>query len=340
MPSRSAAADADTYTALRALHFDCFRYSVRAAAACALGDDVVLWCHAIAHQLCLTHPANQCLIAAAQRHIAAKSQQQQQAACTQKAWDAPAGAQHRHTDRAQSGGLMSSSNDSSDLDAEAAAAQTLTQPNSIAMEGVVVQTRGASSGAGGSTHAVPAEQQTTEVSAGRMGDTSRAPQEAGGGPAYDKHVDAMDDDGNVVETNALIAGGVGNDDGDTHVGLEQDAEEVHAEQLKGIDKADSCQLAPSSQAAGYDQQLQPGHQPGVSQRPCISQQAGVSQQAGISQQENCNQNASRSQQQCNAGPKVVALQGRLHLQKSCQKMQATLQVAFCFTLYHCAWPEA
>ena len=339
MPIRSATAGTETYTALSALHVYCFRYSVRAAAACALGDDVVLWCHAIAQQLCLTDPANQCLIAAAQRHIAAKSQQQQQAACTLKAWDAPAGAQHRHTDRAQSGGLMTSSDDSSNLNVEAATAQTLTQPNSIAMEGVVVQ--GGSSGAGGSAHAlhaVPARQQMAEASAGRMGDTSRAPLEANGGPVHDDGgVDAMDHDGDVEGMDALITGGLGNDDVNTHVDLEQDAAEVHAQQLKGIDKADSCQLAPSRQAAECDQQLQPGHQPG--QQPGVSQRPSFSQQAGISQQKNCNQNTSRSQQQCNAGPKVVGLQGRLGVQHCCQKMQVTLQVAFCFTPHHCACPE-
>ena len=307
---------------------------MRAAAACALGDDVLLWCHAIAQQLCLTDPANQCLTAAARRHIASKSQQRQQAASTGEAWDAQASAQHRRTDRAGSGRLMTSSDNSSNLDAEAATAQMLIQPDSIGMEGIDAQARG--SGAGISAHAlhaVPAGQPTAEASAGRRGNASRTAEDASSGAAHHDGGDAMDDDCDAVGNDALISGGVGGDDVNTLVGLEQDAEEIHAEQSDGTNGADSCQLAPSSQAAGRDQQLQVGQHPGMSQRPSISQQAGNSQQ------ENCGQSGSRSRQQCNDGLRAVGLRGRLPVQQSCQKVQVTLQVAFCFTPYLCACPR-
>ena len=302
---------------------------MRAAAACALDDDVVLWCHAITQQLCLTDTANQRLIAAAQRHIAIKNhqQQQEQAASIGEAWDAPAGAQHRHTDRAQSGGLMTSSDDNSNQHAQMATAQTTTQPNNIGTEVVGVQTQGASGGAGASTHAVPAGQSTAEASAGRRGDTSIAPQEATDGAALDDGGDAVGDEDDVAGIDDVLTGGVGDGDVFTHVGLGQDGEKVYAEQFDGTDGADSCQPAPSSQAAGCDQPLRVGQQPGTSQRP------GISQQTGINQQGSCCQHASRSQQQCNGGPAVVALHGSLGLQQPCQQMQVSLQVAFCFTPY-------
>ena len=53
-------------------HFVGCSYSVRAAAACALGDDVTLWCHAASQQLNLSDPASQRLLAAAQQHLSAQ----------------------------------------------------------------------------------------------------------------------------------------------------------------------------------------------------------------------------------------------------------------------------
>ena len=44
---------------------------MRAAAACALGDDVTLWCHSASQQLNLLDPGRQRLIAAAQDHLPA-----------------------------------------------------------------------------------------------------------------------------------------------------------------------------------------------------------------------------------------------------------------------------
>lgn len=288
---------------------------------------MILWCHAIAQQLCLTDPANQCLIAAAQRHITSLKQQQQQqeqeqAASTREAWDAPAGAQHRHTDRAHLSGLMTSSDDSSNQSAQMETAQTATQPNSIGLEGAGVQTQGTNGEAGLSAHALhglSAGQPMVESSECRMTDATRAPHEASGGAAHD--------DSDVVGTDAVITGGVGDDNTFTRVGLGPDAEEVHAEQLGSTDKADSCQYAVPSQAAGCDQQLQARQHPGVSQQPSTGQQASG------------RQNASRSQQQCNDIPRIADLQGRLGLQQSCQKMQVTLQVVFCFIPYLCASPQ-
>ena len=85
----------------------CYRYSVRAAAACAVGDDVTLWCHTASHQLSLSDPANQRLLTAAQRHLAPHQQRQQ----TQSAPAQPAGLQHGLQDRAASHGLATNSND-------------------------------------------------------------------------------------------------------------------------------------------------------------------------------------------------------------------------------------
>ena len=80
---------------------------MRAAAACALGDDVTLWCHTASHQLSLSDPANQRLLTGAQRHLALHHQRQQ----TQSAPAQPAVLQHGLQDRAASHGLATNSND-------------------------------------------------------------------------------------------------------------------------------------------------------------------------------------------------------------------------------------
>jgi len=81
---------------------------VRAAAACALGDDVTLWCHTASHQLSLADPANQRLLAAARRHLASEHQQSRHAAHEQR--DKPA---QLGREAAFASGLVSSSDDSS-----------------------------------------------------------------------------------------------------------------------------------------------------------------------------------------------------------------------------------
>lgn len=298
------------------------RYSVRAAAACALGDDIALWCHAITQQLCLTDPANQRVIAAAQRHIAS----QQQAASTRETCQASAGAQHRCTDRAQSGGLLSSSDDSGGLSTQVATAQMLGQPDSIGGEGAGVRIPGRGEGAGGSAHA---GQPTKEAPAGgRPGDTSGEAQIADDGAVSVDDgamgVDgaaAMAEDSSAVGAGTLIVGrmehGGGDSDGNAvHVALGQEVEEVAGSQAGGIDRSGqgSYQAAPSSQAAGYeyDHQLLMGQQPGMSQQP------------GCPQSDSCSPAPRKIQQQ---GPRVVRLQGRLDLQQCCQKMQVTLQAS-------------
>ncbi len=84
------------------------RYSVRAAAACALGDDVTLWCHTASHQLNLADPANQRLLVAASRHLASEHQQSRQAVYEQRGRRAQLG-----REAAFASGLVTSSDDSS-----------------------------------------------------------------------------------------------------------------------------------------------------------------------------------------------------------------------------------
>lgn len=235
---------------------------MRAAAACALGDDVALWCHTITQQLCLTDPANQHVIAAAQHHIASKEQQQQQAAPTSEAKQVPAGAQQNCT-----GELLGSSDNSGSL---IATTQMLGQHDSIGVQATGVQ------------------------------------------------IPAMAEDGHAVGTGTPSAGGM-SDGGDgsggdaVHVALGQEVEEVPGGHVGDDDRPDSCQAAASSQAAGCDrgQQLSMGQQPGMTQQP------------GFGQSDSCGPDPSKSPQQC---PRVVCLQGRLGLQRFCQKMQVTLQV--------------
>jgi len=81
---------------------------VRAAVACALRDDVTLWCHTASHQLSLADPANQRLLAAARRHLASEHQQSRHAAHEQR--DKPA---QLGREAAFASGLVSSSDDSS-----------------------------------------------------------------------------------------------------------------------------------------------------------------------------------------------------------------------------------
>ena len=84
------------------------RYSVRAAAACALGDDVTLWCHTASHQLSLADPANQLLLVAAQIHLASEHEQSRHAVREQRGRPAQLG-----REAAFASGLVSSSDDSS-----------------------------------------------------------------------------------------------------------------------------------------------------------------------------------------------------------------------------------
>ena len=84
------------------------RYSVRAAAACALGDDVTLWCHTASHQLSLADPANQRFLHAAQCHLASEHQQSRHAVHEQRGRPAQLG-----REAAFASGLASSSDDSS-----------------------------------------------------------------------------------------------------------------------------------------------------------------------------------------------------------------------------------
>ena len=51
---------------------------MRAAAACALADDVATWVHAATQQLALNDAANQRLLTAAQQHLNQQQRQQQQ----------------------------------------------------------------------------------------------------------------------------------------------------------------------------------------------------------------------------------------------------------------------
>ncbi len=84
------------------------RYSVRAAAACALGDDVTLWCHIASHQLSLKDLANQRVLVAAQCHLASEHQQSRQAVHEQRGRPAQLGREAAFASR-----LVSSSDDSS-----------------------------------------------------------------------------------------------------------------------------------------------------------------------------------------------------------------------------------
>ena len=81
---------------------------MRAAAACALGDDVALWCHTTTQQLGLANPAKQRLLAAAQLQLASVQRQSQPMVCN------PVG-QLTGPDRgrALASGLKTSSDDSS-----------------------------------------------------------------------------------------------------------------------------------------------------------------------------------------------------------------------------------
>lgn len=79
---------------------------MRAAAACALGDDVALWCHTTAQQLGLADPAKQRLLAAAQHHLASVQTQSQPTVCK------PVG-QLVGREAALASGLKTSSDDSS-----------------------------------------------------------------------------------------------------------------------------------------------------------------------------------------------------------------------------------
>ena len=81
---------------------------MRAAAACALGDDVTLWCHTASHQLSLADPANQRLLHAAQCHLASEHQQSRHAVHEQRGRPAQLG-----REAAFASGLASSSDDSS-----------------------------------------------------------------------------------------------------------------------------------------------------------------------------------------------------------------------------------
>ena len=86
----------------------CCRYSVRAAAACALGDDVTFWCHTGSHQLSLADLANQRLLVAAQRLLASEHQQSRQAVYEQRGRPAQLAREAAFTS-----GLVTSSDDSS-----------------------------------------------------------------------------------------------------------------------------------------------------------------------------------------------------------------------------------
>lgn len=81
---------------------------MRAAAACALGDDVILWCHTASHQLRLADPANQRLLVAAHCHLASEHQQSRQAVYEQRNKPAQLG-----REAAFASGLVTSSDDSS-----------------------------------------------------------------------------------------------------------------------------------------------------------------------------------------------------------------------------------
>jgi len=108
------------------------RYSVRAAVACALRDDVTLWCHTASHQLSLADPANQRLLAAARRHLASEHQQSRHAAHEQR--DKPA---QLGREAAFASGLVSSSDDSSqcgDLNVERDAEANRNAQNGIASQ--------------------------------------------------------------------------------------------------------------------------------------------------------------------------------------------------------------
>ncbi|KAL0019633.1 hypothetical protein WJX77_006506 [Trebouxia sp. C0004] len=86
-------------------------YSVRAAAACALGDDVTLWCHTASQQLSLADPANQRLLVAAQRHLTSEHQHSRQRVYEQRGRPAQLG-----REAAFASGLVTSSDDSSQSD--------------------------------------------------------------------------------------------------------------------------------------------------------------------------------------------------------------------------------
>ena len=93
---------------------------MRAAAACALGDDVTLWCHTASHQLSLADPGNQRLLVAAQCYLASEHQQSRQAVHEQRGRPAQLG-----REAAFASGLVTSSDDSSqsgDLNVEKSAA--------------------------------------------------------------------------------------------------------------------------------------------------------------------------------------------------------------------------
>ncbi|KAL3131265.1 hypothetical protein ABBQ38_000562 [Trebouxia sp. C0009 RCD-2024] len=260
-------------------------YSVRAAAACALGDDIALWCHAITHQLLLTQPASQRLLAVAHRHFASQHQQQQQQQHgasqqqqqqhgasqqpqhqqqqpqQQQQQGAPAAAtRHIRTDTGTSSGLMASSDDSGSLDAQPRTARTLSDARN--------------------EHEVAID--------GTKGD--------GGADAR-----------GVVE-------------------LQQDVQGSPVLQLDGPERDTSRQVLPSLQAAGCDEheQLQVRQHSGSSDQPGVSQQAGASHEPGVSQPDKGSRQPSSDQQQWPAGAYV---RSRAEVQRSCVKMQSTLQAA-------------
>lgn len=125
---------------------------MRAAAACALADDVALRCHTISQQLNLTDPTNQRLIAAAQQHIALRQTQQPNAAAAPRGQAVPV--QQRCTDRAQSSGLMTSSDDSSNLDEQDMSQHQRKDRSDPAVDAVDQERAGGE--AHGAEHAVPA----------------------------------------------------------------------------------------------------------------------------------------------------------------------------------------
>ena len=314
------------------------RYSVRAAAACALGDDVALWYHAISQQLNLSDDNNERLLAAAQMHIAAQPKQQlagQRGACGQDRR-----AQHGRTDRAPSSGFMTDSDDSTDADLEAVCESGPSHRFDAAAQH--------------SQHNLPCPQHASAVLPDQtINDVLR--DEATDDVLADQAADDVLPDQATLEAPAELTHAQhrlieqisegGADSAQAHPanpsGLEQDRVQHAARQKSGLAPDLECEQQDTSLLLAGDQQPSATQQPGTFQQhnsawqpedesQQIHQQSNSGQQLeqilNVNQDLHVHKQLETEQKRHTESVTGTSKQAKLNLQRSCLKICTNLQV--------------